>query len=245
MSLFDIFLGIVAVFAGAVASIAGFGIGSLLTPLLALNTTTKLAVAVVSVPHFVATFMRFWMLRRHVDRRVLLSFGVTSAVGGLLGAVLHTRFTAPALTVIFGIILILAGTMGVSGWSDKLRFGRKTAWLAGGLSGVLGGLVGNQGGIRSAAMLSFAIRKEAFVATATAIGVIVDLARMPVYVAYELDGMVAHATWMAIATVGVVLGTMLGMRLLRGIDEKTFRMVISLLVLVLGVFMLLKGVMWG
>ncbi len=44
----DLLIAVVAVLAGGVAAIAGFGIGSLLTPLVALRYGTKLAVAVVS-----------------------------------------------------------------------------------------------------------------------------------------------------------------------------------------------------
>ena len=41
--------------AGAVASVAGFGIGSLLTPVLGMGVGTKVAVAMVSIPHVVGT----------------------------------------------------------------------------------------------------------------------------------------------------------------------------------------------
>lgn len=56
--------------AGAVAAVSGFGIGSLLTPLLATQFGTKLAAAIVSVPHLVATVARFVGLRQHPDRKV-------------------------------------------------------------------------------------------------------------------------------------------------------------------------------
>jgi uncharacterized membrane protein YfcA len=58
--------------AGAVAAVAGFGIGSLLTPTLALatGTGTKLAVAAISIPHLVGTAQRFWILRRAARARV-------------------------------------------------------------------------------------------------------------------------------------------------------------------------------
>jgi uncharacterized membrane protein YfcA len=71
-----------AIIAGGVASVTGFGIGSLITPSLG----TKLAVAVVSVPHFIATAIRFWMLRYYLDKRILIRFGLMSAAGGLIGA---------------------------------------------------------------------------------------------------------------------------------------------------------------
>src|SRR5947209_6049250 len=80
----------VAVAAGAVGAVAGFGVGSLLTPLLIPHVGIKLAVAVVAFPHLAGTALRMWLLRRHVDWPVLRSFGVPSAAGGLLGAVLYS-----------------------------------------------------------------------------------------------------------------------------------------------------------
>ena len=83
ITLFTLLVALVGVLAGGVASIAGFGIGSLLTPLLALRVDTQLAVATVAIPHVVGTVQRLWKLRRHVDRRVLLGFGITSAAGAM------------------------------------------------------------------------------------------------------------------------------------------------------------------
>lgn len=228
---------LVAALAGGVAAVTGFGIGSLLTPLLALETGTRLAVAAVAVPHFAGTLQRFVKLRRHVDRRVLVGFGITSALGGLTGALLHTRLSGGALAAVFGGLLILAGISELTGWVQRVRWGRRAAWVAGALSGALGGLVGNQGGIRAAAMLGFEVPKESFVATATAVGLIVDLARLPVYLAAEWRGIAALGPSLLIATAGVVIGTELGTRVLRRIPERTFRRLLALLLLALGVYM--------
>ena len=89
---------LVALLAGATASVVGFGIGSLLTPLLALRFGTSTAVAAVTIPHILATALRCWRLRAHIDRSVLLRFGVLSAAGGLLGALLYTKLGSVALT---------------------------------------------------------------------------------------------------------------------------------------------------
>src|SRR5579883_1397117 len=139
---FGVLVLIVAVIAGAVAAVAGFGIGSLLTPLLSLAMDTKLAVAAVSVPHLAGTALRFWRLRGHIDRRVLLGFGLASAAGGLIGALLHHYADSPAVAVVFGGLLVLAGVLGLSGLTDRLRFRGVVAWSAGVLSGLFGGLVG-------------------------------------------------------------------------------------------------------
>jgi len=86
---FGVLLGLVVAVAGRVAAVAGFGIGSLLTPALGSQVGLKLAVAAISIPHVAGTGLRFWRLRQDIDHGVFWSFGITSTVGGLLGALLH------------------------------------------------------------------------------------------------------------------------------------------------------------
>lgn len=233
--------GVVAMLAGAIASVSGFGIGSLLTPLLAVRVGTKLAVAAVSIPHVTATALRFWLMRQHVDRQLLWSFGLMSAAGGLAGALLHNYADSPVLTLLFGGLLVFTGVMGLTGLSERLRFKGWVAWVAGAISGLLGGLVGNQGGIRSAAMLGFDVPRHAFVATATAVGLIVDGARLPVYLATQGQEIAAQWPFLLTATAGTIIGTVVGERLLRRLPEILYRRLVAALVLALGVFMLLHN----
>jgi uncharacterized protein len=237
----EVATGAVALIAGAMAAVAGFGIGSLLTPVLALEIGTKLAVAAVAIPHFVGSAQRCWMLRRHIDRRVLLGFGITSLAGGLAGALAHTWLSSRALGPIFGFLLVLAAIAEFTGWMEKVRWRRRGAWVAGALSGAFGGLVGNQGGIRSAAMLGFDVPKESFVATAAAIALFVDVARLPVYLATQWRDIAAILPLIAVATIGVVLGTAFGTRMLGRIPEQSFRRVIAVLLFALGLYMALAG----
>ena len=232
---------VAGVVAAAIAAVAGFGIGSLLTPVFAVRLGTRLAVAAVAIPHFAGTLQRFFVLRHHVDRRVLLGFGAASAVGGLTGALLHARVPNRPLTLVFGALLVLAALSELTGWMQRVRWGRGAAWVAGALSGLLGGLVGNQGGIRSASMLGFEVPKESFVATATAVGVIVDIARLPVYLATDGQALLRYWPLILAATAGAVIGTPLGIRVLARVPERVFRRIVSVLLLVLGVAMIVSG----
>jgi uncharacterized protein len=229
---------VAALVAGAVASISGFGIGSILTPLLAAFLGTKSAVAIVSIPHFLGTALRFALIRQHLDRRVLVTFGITSGIGGLIGALLHVWLHSKALGYTLGGLLVFAGITGLTGLASRMRFGATTGWIAGALSGIFGGLVGNQGGIRSAALLGFEVRKEAFVATATAIALLVDVFRMPVYAATQWRELRSSWEFMLVATFGVILGTLVGQPLLRRIPPTTFRTIVSVIILALGMWML-------
>jgi uncharacterized membrane protein YfcA len=224
----------VAIIAGAVASLAGFGIGSILTPLIALKYGMRVAVAAVSVPHAIATAIRFWKIRRQVDRRLFFGFGFLNAAGALAGALLHTRLNSPLLSKLLGALLVFAGILGVTGYAGKLRFGRMAAWVAGTVSGAFGGLVGNQGSIRSAALLGLDVRRDAFVATATAIALAVDAVRMPVYIVTGWQKMLDAWPLIVCATAGVVAGTLVGVRVLRRIPEKAFRRTVSAILLAIG-----------
>lgn len=232
---------IVSVLAGAVASISGFGIGSLLTPLFALSMDLQLAVAAVSIPHLLATGLRFFLIHKHLNREIFIRFGIWSAAGGLAGSLLGLILKDRILIVIFSLLLIFAGTTGAFGFAEKMRIPRPLAWLAGLSSGMFGGLVGNQGGIRSAALIGFALKKAEFVATATGIALLVDAARMPVYFAgrhSDLVGIWPAITW---AVLGVLIGTLAGQPILEKIPERIFKRTVSGIILALGVSMLFKA----
>ena len=236
---------VASVSGGAVAAVAGFGIGSLLTPAFALHVNTQLAVAAVSIPHVVGTAFRFWLLGARVDSKVLWSFGLTSAAGGLAGALLQAQAGTPALTVLFGGLLLFTSAAELTGLARRLRFEGPAAWFAGGASGLLGGLVGNQGGIRSAALLGVDLQKHVFVGTATAVGLMVDGARVPVYLWRLHEPMSGVAGWVALGTLGVAIGTLLGNRLLVRIPEHSFRRTVAVVLAVLGTAMVAHGILAG
>ena len=239
--MFEAALLAVSALAGAVGAIAGFGIGSLLTPLFALQAETKLAVAAVALPHAAGTLIRFLRLRPYLDRSLFLRFGLASAAGGLAGALMNARASSPMLASVFGLLLIVAGASQLTGHAQRWRFRGPIAWAAGAASGFLGGLVGNQGGIRSAALLGFDAPKERFVATATAAALCVDAARVPVYLATQGPQLTTLRWPIALAILGVVAGTIYGERLLARIPEQRFRQVVGVTILTLGLAMVFRA----
>lgn len=239
---FDALVFAVGLISGGIASIAGFGIGSLLTPTFALAMPMKLAVAAVSVPHLVATGYRCLLMREHIDWRILKSFGLMSAAGGLTGALLNSLASSPALGFVLATLLIFVGISGLTGFSQRMKFEGGWAWAAGAVSGFLGGLVGNQGGLRSGAMLGLDVSRHAFVATATATGLIVDFARMPIYGVLQYQALLDQWRPLAIACVGVLAGTVVGARVLRQLPEKVFRTTVAVLLLGLGFWILVSQI---
>jgi hypothetical protein len=233
-------LTVVAVLSGATAAVVGFGIGSLLTPLLATRVGMPAAIAAIALPHAAATALRFWRLRAAVDWSVVRGFGVLSAIGGLVGALLYTRLGGRALTLALAGLLVLTGISGLTGIMTRWNPSR-VAGLLGAVSGFFGGLAGNQGGVRSAALLTFRLPPAAFVATATVTGLLVDLARTPVYLWRAGAEMLELWLPISLATAGVLGGTLLGERVLLGMPPERFRKAVSVAILGLGALLLMRA----
>jgi uncharacterized protein len=232
---------VVAFLSGATASVVGFGIGSLLTPLFATKLGTPVAVAVVALPHALASIVRMIRLRASIDWSVIRTFGIVSALGGLLGALVYSGLGGRSLTLALGVLLVLTASAGITGWSSRWHPRGLLVWLLGLLSGFFGGVAGNQGGIRAAAMSSFRLSPTVFVATATATAVLVDVGRTPVYIFRAGAALEPHLQLIGIASVGVLLGTVLGERVLRALSPATFRWIIHVTIGVLGVWFIVRG----
>ena len=149
----------VALLAGAVAAVAGTGVGSLVTPALSLRIDIRDAVLAVVAPHLVFNALRFWSVRSSISGKIFRRFGLTSAGGSLAGALFQHGISSGWITGIFALVLIIAGLFGVSGLADRVKFGRRGAYVGGALSGFFGGLTGEQGGLRAAAMLGLDLPK--------------------------------------------------------------------------------------
>jgi uncharacterized membrane protein YfcA len=231
---------VVATLSGATAAIAGFGIGSLLTPLFATQFGMTTAIAAVAVPHALATTVRCWRLRKDVDWGILKTFGVLSAAGALSGALLYTRFSNRALTFVLGLLLVATAIAGLTNWMRRWHASRRGAGILGFTSGVFGGVAGNQGGLRAAALLAFPLAPIAFVATSTAAGLLVDAGRMPIYLWRAGATLLPFVLPIAVACVGVLVGTILGERVLLGMSAERFRKVVSTLIGLLGLWLLAR-----
>jgi uncharacterized membrane protein YfcA len=231
-----------AILSGATAAVAGFGIGSLLTPLFATRLGMTTAVAAVAIPHAIATAVRCWRLRHNIDWRVVRSFGLLSATGGLLGALLYTRFSNRMLTLVLGVLLVATAIAGVTNWMTRRRPSRIGAGTLGFASGLFGGVAGNQGGLRAAALFAFPLAPAAFVATSTATGLLVDAARMPIYVWRAGETLVPFVAAIGVASAGVLIGTLMGERVLLGLSVDRFRRIVAALVGLLGIWLVVSAV---
>ena len=73
------------------------------------------------------------------------------------GAVLYTRLGPTALTRVLGGLLLLTSFAQLSGWSSRWQPHGPLVAVFGLVSGFFGGVAGNQGGLRAAALTAFGL----------------------------------------------------------------------------------------
>jgi uncharacterized membrane protein YfcA len=168
------------------------------------------------------------------------TFGSLSAVGGLAGALLGSRFDAQLLGRILGALLVMTSVAALTDWVRHIHPGGLAAQGLGLTSGFFGGIAGNQGGLRAGALMAFGLAPAALVATSTATGLAVDTARLPVYLWNTGTALLPLAVPIGVATAGVLAGTFLGERILFGLSPRRFRMVIGGFIGILGIWLLLS-----
>jgi uncharacterized membrane protein YfcA len=102
-------------------------------------------------------------------------------------------------------------------------------------------MVGNQGGIRAAALLGFNLSARQLVATSTASAILVDAARLPIYLLTAGSAIVAAKATVVVATIGVVVGTMVGVPALGRIPASIYRRMLGGLLMILGAWLLVTA----
>lgn len=253
-----VLIAIVALGASLLTFVSGFGLGTVLMPAMALFVAPEAAVALTAVVHLLANLLKVGMLGREAHRDTLLRFGIPALAGGLVGGwLLHdwsrtvapvawelggrTFMTFPASLAIGTVMLGMALAElhpRFGGWRPSAR------WLPlGGLaSGILGGLSGHQGALRSAFLAGLpGLTPVAFAATGAVIACVVDAARLLAYGKAAWAPAADHATLLATAAVAALLGTWLGGRWIRKVTLPFVRRLVAIGVILVALRLITGG----
>ena len=226
---------LVTFLASLVTLLAGFGLGTILTPVFTLVFNVKLAILLVAIVHFFNNLFKLSLFGKHVDLAIIKRFGILSIAGAVAGAFLQSFLFSGVLKVLLGLVLI---GLGVGEFLPKwmsFRFPRKVDVIGGFVSGLLGGLVGNQGAIRSAYLLNYNISKESFIATATVIALIIDVTRIPVYLLAHREYLSSVPPNIVIVVLIAFAGTLVGKRILQHFSSALFKKTVAGFVLLMGI----------
>jgi len=214
-------------------TIAGFGSSVFFVPLAGFFFDFHEVLALTAILHVFSNAAKLVLFRHAVQWRLLLLLGIPSTLFVILGAYLSTRLEFKYTELILGIFLIAFSTFFLIRPKTKLSPHPFNAVAAGGAAGFLAGVIGTGGAIRGLALGAFDLEKNMFVATSAAIDSGVDLSRMIVYL--RSGFLTAESFWLIPALFAIAFaGSYTGKLLLNKIEQKSFRKIVLVLVLLIG-----------
>lgn len=235
---------------------AGFGLGTLLMPVVALFFPLDVAIAMTALVHLACNVFKLGLLGRQADGEVLLRFGVPAVAAALAGAWLLTLLasTPPLLAweafgrrqevtllkaLVGGLILVFVVVEQAPALA-RLAIDRRHLPWGGVLAGFFGGLSGHQGAFRSLFLLKAGLSKEAFVATGAVLAVLVDGARTAVY-GWDYARGDAEVDWdlVGAASAAAFAGAWLGARWLQKVTIRAVQLAVAALLTVVGIGLVL------
>ncbi len=252
-----IIVALASFFAALLTFFSGFGLGTLLMPVVAIFFPPAIAVAITAVVHFANNMFKFFLVAKSADIKTLIYFGAPAVLFAFLGAYLlgslsnmgtlyeyalfgKTFFITP-LKLSIGLLILFFVLLESLPFFSQIALDKKWLPFGGMLSGFFGGLSGNQGAFRSMFLLKAGLNKEQFVATGVVLAVMVDSARMLIYGDSFLQSSEIEWSMVAIAIVAAFLGTFVGNRLLKKVSIDFIRIVVSALLIFIS-FGLVSGI---
>ncbi len=243
---------IAALLASGLTLFSGFGLGTLLMPVVAIFFPLELAIAMTAMVHLANNLFKIGLLGRKADRSVLVKFGLPAIMAAFVGAAWLTYLgelnpiyeyqsfgstrQVSVLKLVIGVLIISFVVLELFPAFSKATLDRKWLPLGGIISGFFGGLSGHQGAFRSMFLIKAGLEKEAFVATGVVLAVMVDIARMVIYGA-DISTQGDTVEWRLVigASLCAFTGAYVGAKVLQKVTLRSVQLFVSALLIVVGV----------
>lgn len=253
-----VIISLVAFLAAILTFFSGFGLGTILTPIMMIYFPVEIAVAFTGIVHFSNNIFKLFIVGNKANKEVLVKFGLPAIFAAFIGSYflfnMNTEYiiysynllgqikSISLVKFIVSLLLIVFASFDLIPFFKKLEFGKKSLPIGGLLSGFFGGLSGNQGALRSSFLIKLSLDKETFIATTVVISTMVDFTRLGVYSSNLLQINLEDYLTLGVSSIlAATLGAFIGNKLLKKITLDYIRILVATLVLLLA-FGLLLGV---
>lgn len=243
---------LVALAASILTFFSGFGLGTILLPVMAFYFDIKVAIAATAIVHFSNNIVKGILLFSHIRKDVFLKFAIPALIGSIGGAAFlsyvdlypiatysigENSFTIYLQELLVALLMLALASME---WlpDNYFRFNEKHLIPGGLLTGFTGGFTGMQGALRSSFLIQLKLTKEEFVATGTSISLVIDFCRISIYV---FSGKLIYAMdygWLILVGIaGALLGAILGKQLLKKTTYNFVKIITSICILLFSILL--------
>ncbi len=227
---------ILTIIASAVGTVSGFGVSTLMVPVMLFFLPYPETLLFVGLVHWFSDVTKIFMFERGLNWKIILAFGIPGIVAAYIGAALTFKVPTEVLSRIVGIFLIGYVSYILLRPKFKITPNTKVALLGGAFSGLFGGLTGVAGGaIRAVILSAFNLPKDIYVFTTGLVGAAVDSSRIFGY--FNGGTRINHVLFVGIPffILASVLGVRVGKLMLDKIPQEKFRYVVAFFLFIIGV----------
>ncbi|UCF30798.1 MAG: sulfite exporter TauE/SafE family protein [bacterium] len=233
------YLCIVAFLAGFTQGLSGFGSVLVSLPLLAVIYDIRTVVPLVSLFALCITTTLVIQLHEHMSLKRISPLLVAAVPGMAFGAYLLKHARSGYLEFLIGVLLVSFSIYSLSARPRERELSHIWKWVAGFLSGILGGSIGANG---PPVIIYTSLQpwgKNPIKSTLVGYFMVAGIGISSIHAAYRLITLEVLRMF-AIGLAPVMAGVLTGSYLFGRIDTTTYRKVVTFLLFALGVYMLMK-----
>lgn len=235
-----LFIAVVAVFAGVVGGIAGFGSSVMLLPLLTYAIGPKAAVPAMAVASLIGNLSRVAVWWRDVDWRAVAAYSLTAVPAAALGARTLVALDARLVELALGTFLLAVVPFRRIASKRGVRIGPMGLAAGGAALGFLTGIVASTGPVNAPLFLGYGLSKGPYISTEAASSAFVYLTKTGVFGALGALPRETALTGIAIG-VSLFVGAVIARRLVERISPDAFRRLLDALLVTVGFGMLINA----
>lgn len=247
-----VIVSIVAFLTALLTFFSGFGLGTLLAPVLMLFFPVDVAIALTGIVHFFNNMFKLILVGKNVNKEVFIRFGIPAIIFAFIGAYLLLQipnmqalfsyefigktFSVYPLKLTIALLILFFACMDIVPYFNTLQFDKNKLPIGGALSGFFGGLAGTQGALRSAFLIRASLSKEAFIGTTVVISSLVDFTRLSVYATRMMNlNLNENLPLLICATLSAMTGAFIGNQLLKKVTINFLKITMAIFLIIIGI----------
>ncbi|OGM19533.1 hypothetical protein A2955_00900 [Candidatus Woesebacteria bacterium RIFCSPLOWO2_01_FULL_37_19] len=235
----EIFLiSLLTLIASFVGTISGFGLSTVMLPVIVLYFPLPIALLFVGIIHAFSDLWKIILFKHAFDKKIILMFGIPGIIASLIGAKIVLTTPQTILLQFFGLILIAYVLIITFNSRFRLPHTPFYSGLGGVTSGFLAGVFGMGGAARSVFLTAFNFPKDVYIFATGAIGAIIDSGRLFTYyfggIRLEQDLIYGLIIFIPVSFIGAEIAK----KFVDKVPQKLFRNVVALFLFLVGLKLL-------
>tara|TARA_B100000678_G_scaffold281357_1_gene279088 strand:- start:184 stop:894 length:711 start_codon:yes stop_codon:yes gene_type:complete len=230
----------VTLLAFTIASVAGFGGGLILMPMLVWMLGPREAIPIITLVQVVGAVSRVGLNWKEISWPVLKWSALGSIPISALASYLFVVTPAPIFTRLLGLLLLVLVAQRHTQWGRGRSIKLRSFVLVGGANGLASGYLGTPGPLAAPFHLAYGLTGAAFVGTTAAGVLLTQLPKIPVFASNALLG--TQVLYIA-AAMGVMAfaGSVVGKRISGKVSDRWFLIGVETLLVLSGIALIVQG----